>query len=145
MPTEMFEVLAHSAADPKAVFDVVADIPSWAQWAKPVVPRSVRERDGQPEPNGVGAVRKAGGFGFWVREEIVEFIPPVRLAYIITSGIPVRRYRATVEFEPAAAGGTTIRWRGQFEARIRGTGPLLNRAFRTVLGVVANKAAEAAR
>ena len=136
----MFEVIAHSDGDEKRVFDLLSDIPAWKEWGRPLIPNSVSERDGAPDPNGVGAVRRAG----WVREEIVEFIPPVRLAYIIVSGVPVRRYRAIVELEPGPAGGTTIRWRGQFEPRFRGTGPLLNRLLKAAIDVTAKKLAVAA-
>ncbi|MHB8466110.1 MAG: SRPBCC family protein [Acidimicrobiales bacterium] len=141
MPTETFEVLARSAADPKTVFDLLADIPAWAAWGKPLVPRSIRERDGAPDPNGVGAVRKAGGLGIWVREEIVEYIPPVRLAYILVSGMPVRRYRSIVELEADPAGGTAIRWRSHFEPKIPGTGPLFRVLIKTEVGALARRLA----
>jgi uncharacterized protein YndB with AHSA1/START domain len=144
MPTETFELVVHAAADQKRVFDLLADIPAWADWGRPLVPRSIRERDGKPDPNGVGAVRKAGGAGIWAREEIVEYIPPVRISYIVASGMPVRRYRATVELEAEPDGGTTIRWRGQFEPSIPGTGPLIRGGLTLLLGALARKLAAAA-
>jgi hypothetical protein len=143
MPTEMFEVVVHSSAAPKAVFDLLTDIPSWQDWARPLVPRSIRERDGSPDPNGVGAIRKAGGFGVWAREEVVEFLPPVRYAYIVDDGVLFRRYRATVELT-AEGGGTTIRWRGQFQPVIRGTGPWVNKGLKTLMTAIARKLASRA-
>ena len=140
MPTQMFEVVVHSPAEPKAVFDLLTDIPSWQVWGRPLVPRSIRERDGSPDPNGVGAVRKAGGPGFWVREEVVEFIPPVRYAYIVVRGVPVRRYRAVVELEPAEGGGTTIRWRAQLEQRVPGVA----RAIEAIITALAKRLARRA-
>jgi uncharacterized protein YndB with AHSA1/START domain len=141
---ESFEVVARSPAPPAQVFEALADIPRWQEWAKPVVPRSIRERDGSPEPNGVGAIRKAGGAGFWVREEVVEYLPPTRLAYVLNSPAPWRRYRAVVELEPDVGGGTMIRWRGRFEPRVKGTGPMLKRALRTMVARLAKGLAEGA-
>jgi hypothetical protein len=144
MSEQSFEVVARSPASAAAVFETLADIPGWQEWGRPFVPRSIRERDGAPEPNGVGAIRKAGAAGFWVHEEIVEFIPPARLSYILAGPLPLRRYRATVELEPDVGGGTLIRWRGRFEPTLPGTGPLLTRALRGVIAGLAKRLARAA-
>jgi uncharacterized protein YndB with AHSA1/START domain len=144
MPEESFEVVARSKASAEAVFKTLSDIPGWDQWTGLMVPRTIRERDGSPDPNGVGAIRKAGAAGFWVHEEIVEFIPPTRLSYIVRGPVPMRRYRSTVELEPDVGGGTLIRWRGRFEPIVPGTGPLVRRGLRAVIAGLAKRLAEAA-
>ncbi len=136
--TEMFEVVAESAADRERVFALLSDIDSWPRWGGAMNRATKRIRDGQGDPNGVGAVRRAA----FVHEEIVEYLPPMRVSYIITKGVPVERYRATVELEPSE-GGTTIRWRGRFEPRIPGTGPLLNRLLKGAVAQLATNLANA--
>jgi hypothetical protein len=136
---QSFEIEITSHAAPAELFDLLADIPRWQEWAGPTVQRSARDRDGSPEPNGVGAIRRLGAPGFWAREEIVEFLRPVRLSYILVSGVPVRRYRSTVEFEARGDGETIIRWRSRFEPIVPGTGALLRIGMRTVIAGVAKR------
>ena len=137
--TEMFEVVAESTADRERVFARLSDIDSWPTWGGPMTRTTKRIRDGKPDPNGVGAVRKAA----FVHEEIVEFLPPARLSYVIIKGVPgLERYRATVELEPTER-GTTIRWRGRFDPRIPGTGPLLNRFLKGAVTQLVTKLAQA--
>lgn len=139
MATEMFEVVTESRADRERVFALLSDIASWKEWGGPLTRTTKRIRDGHPDPNGVGAIRKAA----FVHEEIVEFLPPKRLSYIIVRGVPVERYRATVELEEHEH-GTTITWRGRFEPRIAGTGPLLSRILKRAVRELATKLAKAA-
>lgn len=74
------------------------------------------DRDGDPAPDGVGAIRKLGTPPFFSREEIVESVPPRRLAYVLRSGLPLRSYRAEVDLAPDGD-GTAISWRGEIDAR----------------------------
>ncbi|HEY2429280.1 MAG TPA: SRPBCC family protein [Acidimicrobiales bacterium] len=147
MPRHQFEVTAHSPAPPEAVFAVLADIPRWHEWGGPAIRQSVRERPGAPEPDGVGAVRKLGGWPVYSREEIVEFSPPSHMAYVMRSGWPVRGYRADVKITPGAAGGggTAIHWRGGFDApAVPGTGGALRLLYSRVVGRLARGLAGAA-
>ena len=43
-----YEVTARSAAAPQRVFDVLADAPSWHEWAGPLIVQSWWEREGDP-------------------------------------------------------------------------------------------------
>jgi uncharacterized protein YndB with AHSA1/START domain len=122
-----YEVSAVSAAPPETVFDVLADGAGWSTWAGAMVVRSWWEREGDPPPGGVGAIRALGLRRLGSREEIVAYERPTHLAYVILSGLPVKRYRADVRLTPQA-GGTRITWHGVFVPKIPGTGPLL-RAF----------------
>src|SRR5262245_7836946 len=86
---QSFRLIVESAAPAGEVFALLADGASWSSWAGPLIPRSRWYRTGSPEPGGVGAIRELGLRPVLSREEIVEFVPPRRLAYTIVSGIPV--------------------------------------------------------
>jgi hypothetical protein len=62
------------------------------------------EREGDPPPNGLGAIRVMHLVGPPVREQIVAFEPPRRFAYRLLSGIPVKDHVGTIELEPAGEG-----------------------------------------
>jgi uncharacterized protein YndB with AHSA1/START domain len=137
-----FEVRARSRASAEAVWSVIADARAWSEWAG-LVTRSSLEREGQPEPDGVGAVRRLGTGAFDSREEVVEFDPPKHLAYVLLSGMPVRHYRADVYLE-GGPGGTDISWRSSFEARYPGTGKALVWFMSWMVGQFARRAARRA-
>ena len=140
MTTEELAVGARSAAPPEVVFAILADGARWSEWAGPAVPSSRWEREGDPAPGGVGAIRRLGRSPFVGREEILEYDPPRHLAYTVLSGIPVRSYRADVDIEPDGD-GSVIRWRSTFEPKIPGTGPLLRRLLTRLLGSFARRLA----
>lgn len=123
---------ARSAAAPDTVWALVADGARWSDWT--TFTRSSLEKEGDPPPDGVGAIRRFGTGPVTSREQVVEFDPPRRLAYTILSGFPVRNYRATVELTPDGT-GTRISWSGTFDAKLPGTGwfvrPFVGRIYRT--------------
>jgi uncharacterized protein YndB with AHSA1/START domain len=140
-----YELTVRSAAPPQAVFDVLADATRWHEWAGFSVGTSTWEREGDPAPGGVGAIRRLGRWPVFGREQIVEYDPPGHVAYTVISGIPVRGYHADVDLHPDV-GGTTISWSGAFEPTIPGTGALLAGVLRhTVLGYARRAATEAER
>ncbi len=124
MRTRGFVVTARSAAPPATVFAVVADGANWSRWAGPLVPRSTWEREGDPAPGGVGAIRKLGQWPLFGREEILEYSPPHHTAYTVLSGVPMRDHRAEIDLSPDGT-GTVIAWRSQFVPTIPGSGALL--------------------
>ena len=138
-----YEVTAHSAASPERVFDLLADGAGWSRWAGAMVVRSWWEREGEPAPGGVGAIRALGLPKLGSREEIVAYDRPRHLAYVVLSGLPVKSYRADVHVTPDGA-GTRITWGGSFVPKLPGSAPLL-RAFltRTVGRFARRLAAEA--
>jgi hypothetical protein len=120
---------ARSEAPPEKVFALLEDATSWTEWAR--VPAARYEREGDPPPHGVGAIRSFGKRGV-AREEVVAHEPPSHYAYVILSGLPVRGYRADVEL--AADGtGTRITWQGVFTPKYPGTGWLLQPFLRGFL------------
>lgn len=136
-----FEAEAQSTAEPAEVFALLADGSRWSEWAGPVVPTSSWEREGEPAPGGVGAVRRLGWKGLASREQVVVHEPPHRLDYVVLSGLPCRDYQARVDLQPRESGGTLIVWRAGFRPLVPGTGPLLRLWLRAVVSGLARRLA----
>jgi Polyketide cyclase / dehydrase and lipid transport len=134
------EARARSHAPPESVWEVLEDVPRWAEWGP--WNSSELEREGAPPPGGVGAVRLLKRFAMTLREELTEFEPPARMAYKLLSGLPVRDYRAEVSLSPDGD-STELRWRAEFDA-LPGVGPLyrwqLQKAFEDITETVARRA-----
>jgi uncharacterized protein YndB with AHSA1/START domain len=89
------------------VFDVLTDHRSYTEFS-PL--RSVTlEREGDPAPNGVGAIRVLKLAGPPIREEVVEYVKPSRFVYKMLSGAPVRDHVGTVDLLQEA-GGTRVNY-----------------------------------
>jgi uncharacterized protein YndB with AHSA1/START domain len=90
------------AASPEVVFDVLTDHRAYAD----ITPmrRSELEREGEPAPNGVGAIRVLRSVGSPLREEVIGFERPGRFSYRLLSGAPVRDHVGTVSLEPGGVG-----------------------------------------
>jgi uncharacterized protein YndB with AHSA1/START domain len=93
------------AAPPEVVFEVLTDHRRYNE----ITPlrRAVLEREGNPAPNGVGAIRVLSAVGPPLREEVLVYEPAKRFSYKLLSGLPVRDHVGTVELSPAG-GGTKI-------------------------------------
>ena len=76
---QAFELVARIPAPPEKVFAVLADHRGLADWsgAREVVLR----QEGDPPPNGLGAIRVVRGAGLAIEEEITSFDPPKRIRY----------------------------------------------------------------
>ena len=135
-----YEVSARSSAPPERVFALLADATSWPRWAGPVIAHGSWERQGDPPPGGVGAIRKVGRWPQFGREEIVAYEPPTHHAYTMLSGQPVRNYRADVRLTPDGA-GTLITWGATFDPVVPGTGRPLRAMYRRLIGSFARRVA----
>jgi len=93
------------AAAPETVFAVLTEHHLYAE----ITPmrKSVLEREGDPPPNGVGAIRVLTSVGPPLREEVIAYEPPLRFSYKLLSGAPVRDHVGTVELTPRD-GGTRV-------------------------------------
>jgi uncharacterized protein YndB with AHSA1/START domain len=129
-----FAIHVRSPAPPATVFALLADVQSWNRWSP--IPRASLERVGAPPPHGAGAICRFPGGPFATREQVVAYEPPRHFGYILLSGLPVRDYRAEVTLTPTAS-GTSIAWRGSFNALIPGTGPLLLWLLRRIVHAMA--------
>jgi Polyketide cyclase / dehydrase and lipid transport len=135
-----FARTAHSVASVEDVWPLIGEAARWKEWS--FLDRSLLERDGRPDPNGVGALRHFTRLGIGSTEEVVKWEPPTHLAYAIVKGFPVKDYRADVVLTSAAeAGGrpgdpgTTLTWSVTFDAKYPGTGTVM----RSVLGVIVGR------
>jgi hypothetical protein len=140
VPRYSYEVTARSAAPPERVFAILSDAPNWGLWAGPVIAHGEWEREGDPEPGGVGAIRKIGRWPQYGREEIVASEAPRHHAYTTLSGNPVRNYRADVYLTPDGE-GTAITWSATFDPQFPGTGSLMAWFYRKLIGSTARKLA----
>ena len=93
------------AAPVETVFEVLTDHRGYADLTP--LRKSELEREGEPAPNGVGAIRKLTAVGPALREEVVAYEPPSRFSYTLLSGAPVRDHLGTVELT-AQNGGTRM-------------------------------------
>ena len=148
-----FSVEVTTPASPNAVYRLLADAPSWARWAGPLITRAAWETE--PRADATGGVRRLGRPPFMVREEVVVAEPPHRYAYRLLSGQPVRSYNVDVRITPVSGsadqlpetgddGRTRIVWTGLVVALMPGTGWLLQRLLRRMLGGFARRLAVAA-
>lgn len=97
-----FTFVRQIAAPPETVFDVITDHRLYAK----ITPmrRVVLEREGEPAPNGVGAIRVLYSVGPPLREEIVAYESPQRFSYKVLAGAPIRDHLGTVELSPEGGG-----------------------------------------
>lgn len=132
-----------TSAGPARVFALLKDGSTWTQWS--MFDSYELERPGAIDPLGVGSVRVFATRISKTREEVVELVPNRRLSYTLLSGLPFVRYRADVELEPRAGGGTLICWNSRFRVRYFGTGWFwawfMKRTLRTVTSQLAVGAA----
>src|SRR5882672_283157 len=113
------EVTQAIAAPPDQVFAIYTDHVGWERWAG--VKEVVLRQQGDPPPNGLGAIRVIRARGMAIEEEVTVFEPPTRMAYRLVAGAPVRDHEASVRFEPDGS-GTRVTWSVRFRPVVPGTG-----------------------
>jgi uncharacterized protein YndB with AHSA1/START domain len=101
-----FTYVRQVAAPPEIVFDVLTDHRRYPKIT--ALRKAELEREGEPAPNGVGAIRVLAAVpGPPMREEVLAYEPPFRFSYTLLSGLPVRDHVGTVELSPND-GGTEV-------------------------------------
>jgi uncharacterized protein YndB with AHSA1/START domain len=138
--TQTIDLTADSGADPSAVWRLLSDSSSWPAWTPIDRYRAIDLGD----ERGVGEVRLFENGRKRLRERIVERVPGRRLAYELISGLAIRDYLAEVDLTPAGEGGTRIRWRAGFEAKVPGSGRLYRREIQRATARFAEGLAAAA-
>ncbi len=133
---------ARAAAPLETTWALLADQRGMAAWA-PV--RAVTlEREGDPAPDGVGAIRVVRKPPLTIREQVTAVERPTRLAYRLLSGLPVRDYVG----ETILSGGaesTEIAWRVTLTPRFPGVTFLVRRTIRALANGLADAAERPAR
>jgi hypothetical protein len=138
------EATARAGAARQTVWDVLADGRSWHEWGD--WQTTELEREGDPPPDGVGAVRRNVRRPLTIREQVELWEPPSRFGYTLLSGLPVRDYHAVVTLTGAGADGasTNIHWEARFDGRWRALDAPMRAFVRATLNDVARKVAAAA-
>jgi uncharacterized protein YndB with AHSA1/START domain len=94
------------AAPPETVFEVLVDHRGYA--AITPLRKSELEREGDPAPNGVGAIRVLRSVGPPLREEVLTYEEPHRFSYKLLSGAPLEDHVGTVELTPQGSGTKVV-------------------------------------
>jgi hypothetical protein len=102
-----FTLRASIVAPIDIVFDVLADHQGQAD--RTLLRSSTLEREGDPPPNGLGAIRSLSLVGPPIREQVTVYEPPHRFAYKMLSGVPVRSHIGTIELAQQGT-GTLLTW-----------------------------------
>jgi hypothetical protein len=142
MSEVVIEVGAKSRANPEAVFALLKDGATWPEWS--LFTGFALEAPAAPDPLGVGCIRVFSTRYTRAREQVVELVPGVRLAYTLLSGLPLRDYRAVVDLIRERDGGCRIRWGASFRPDPAWTGWFWRRFMRWTLRQVAEQLAAAA-
>ena len=116
-----FTLMREIKAPAELVFELLTDHRGYSD----ITPlrRVDLEREGDPPPNGVGAIRVLHALGPPLREEVLVYRPPSRFSYKVLSGLPVRDHVGTVELTPEADGTRVV-----YAIRMIPTVPLVGRA-----------------
>ena len=97
------------------VFDVLTDHASYADHFRGIT-SSTLSREGETEPNGLGALRTIAMGPIRFSEEITAFERPARMDYLIREvNMPLEHHGGSIRFE-AAGGRTKVRWASSFTA-----------------------------
>ena len=115
MPADRsLRVTATSTRPIEEVWARLADASGWKDWTS--FTRSGLEQEGDPAPDGIGAMRRFGIGPMTSVEEVVAFEPPTHFAYVLRKGLPVKGYRADVELASTPSGGTAITWSSTWDS-----------------------------
>lgn len=116
-----FTIERRIAAPPQTVFDVITDHRGYAK----ITPmrKVVLEQEGDPAPNGVGAIRVLYSVGPPLREEVVAYQAPTRFSYKVMAGAPIRNHLGTVELHADGDGTRMV-----YAVRMEPTLPLVGSA-----------------
>jgi uncharacterized protein YndB with AHSA1/START domain len=119
-------------APPEAVFEVLADHARYNRFDG--IRRAELVEPGDPDPNGLGAVRWLWLGPLRFEEEITAFDPPRRLDYLIrqVKGLPFRHEGGNIRLEPDGPGTNAV-WTSSFEIPVPVVGGAMDRVFKSQL------------
>jgi uncharacterized protein YndB with AHSA1/START domain len=138
-----FTLTREIGAPPETVFEVLTDHRRYSELTP--LRKSALERVGEPDPNGVGAIRKLTAVGPPMREEVIAFEKPSRFSYTVLSGLPVRDHVGTVQLS-ADGGGTRMVYAVRTQPTLPVVGPVVVAAIKQAIkGLIDGVAAESER
>jgi len=119
-------------APPEAVFEIVADHAHYDRFDG--VSRSELVEPGDPDPNGLGAVRWIWVGPLRFEEEITAFEPPSRMDYMIreVKPLPFRHDGGSIRLAPDGTGTNAV-WTSSFEIPIPVIGQVMDCLFKRQL------------
>lgn len=120
------------------VFDVMTDHRRQAEYVW-LFQRSSLDQEGDPAPNGTGAVRRLRSFGASFVEEILDYNRPVLWSYTVRSGAPVRDHLGTVTLHETDA-GTHVDWHVSAGAKVPRVDWLAGPCFKLFIAVLLDSA-----
>jgi uncharacterized protein YndB with AHSA1/START domain len=124
---------------PEPIFELLTDHANYERF--PGITASELLREGDPAPNGVGAVRRIKSTPLRFDEEITAYERPARLDYLIVDlNVPFEHRGGSIRLTPDGD-GTHVDWRSSYSVPTPLIGglqeviwkPLLTRGFRRVL------------
>ncbi len=117
---------------PEAVFEIVADHARYDRFDG--IRRSELVEPGDPDPNGLGAVRWLWLGPLRFEEEVTAFDPPRRFDYLIrhVKTLPLRHEGGSIRLEPDGTGTNAV-WTSSFEIPIPVIGGAIDRIFKRQL------------
>jgi len=131
------------AAPAEVVFEVLTDHRRYSELTP--LRKSELEREGEADPNGVGAIRKLTVVGPPMREEVIAYEAPSRFSYTVLSGLPVRDHVGTVELTPSGS-GTKMVYAVRTQPTLPVVGPVVVAAVKQAIkGLIGGVAAESER
>jgi hypothetical protein len=133
------EATVRAEAPRELVWDVLVDVRSWQEWGDWHTTKL--EREGDPAPNGIGAIRFTARRPLKVREQVEVWEPPSRFGYTLLSGLPLRDYHSVVTLTDAGEGATNLHWESRFDVAVPGTNGLFRMLVRKTLEDIATKLA----
>jgi hypothetical protein len=119
MGLKYIDVRVPTTAAPGAIYELLRDGATWPTWSPLGSFELTRQGDGEPE--GIGAIRVFRTGRVTSTERVVELVPEKRFSYELVSGLAVRDYRADVDLH-TNGGVTTIHWHSSFRPKLPGSG-----------------------
>ena len=120
------------------VFDIMTDHRKQADYVW-LFQGSSLDKEGDPAPNGTGAVRRLRSFGGTFIEQNDDNERPVRWDYTVRSGAPLRDHLGTITLHETDT-GTKIDWHINAEVKIPGIDWLAGPTFKKFIGVLLDSA-----
>jgi uncharacterized protein YndB with AHSA1/START domain len=116
---------------PEPVFDLLADHANYERFRP--IHASKLLREGEPAPNGVGALREIKVRPLTFEEEITAYERPTKLDYLIVKlNVPFRHHGGSITLRPDGE-STHVDWRSSFTVPVPVIGPAVELPWLTTL------------